>query len=240
MHRLLLAALFLPTHLVVGQYSIQGLDLDGDIVSWYDQTLGDENATILEGSFCNLPNLNTDQNQFFQKSNWTMGEVCYRNQTYKGVQLLYNSYSDLLIIKNVALLYSVAQPTLLNQKSVSKFLIFGRQFVNLQGANTPSEGAGFYELLYSGKHIVFYAKRIKKEYIETGKLVYKEEDRFFIIQDDQFTRFTGRRVLYNMFSDYKTDLKAFSKGMDLRLKSEVGQRNLMLLLAYCDQLLTEK
>lgn len=227
------------THAAIGQYATDQLDLDGDIMSWYDDAIGDEKSPVLEGSYFKLEGVNAKENQYFQSTQWAKGSLNFSGQMFEQVELLYNSHRDLLIIKNKALHYSTTQPTLLNQSKVSAFRIYDRDFVNLSSVLTKGEGTGYYEILFEGSMIQFYAKRKKNEYVRSGKLVYTPEDKYYILYNNDFLRYTSKKLLYKLFPSFKEQIKNKSKVFSTRLKDDEG-KDVSALMEYCNQLITEQ
>lgn len=224
---------------VVGQYAITELDLDGDLAAWYDQAIGVDNQKIFEGSYYDLGSPYVEQNQYFQSGQWTTGTISFDGQIYSDVELLYNSYKDEVIIRNQAIHFSIAQPTLLNQQRVEYFQIYDRWFIHLQDDVPPTSGAGFYERIFDSNTIDFYIKRVKNEYIKSGRLVYEEEDRYYISYQGDYTRFTGKKSLYQLLPNQKNKLKSYGKNLKTRIRQD-GERDIIVLLKYCDSLLSEK
>ena len=224
---------------LIAQYTTQGLDLDGDISTWYDQTVGIEHTKILEGSSYHLRGPHLEENEYYESGEWALGIVGFGGQEYRNLDLLYNSYKDELIIRNPVIHFSIAQPLLLNQQRIDYFQVYDRLFVQIREAPYPPRGAGFYERLYDGRSLSFFAKRIKNDYIESGKFLYKEEDRFYLLYDGQYTRYKSKRTIYRMFPEQKAQLRSLGKKLDTRL-SRGGENNLLQLLEFCDQLVSEK
>lgn len=229
----------ITTHASWSQYAIGQLDLNSDIMSWYDQALSVDQSPVLEGTYFKLEGINSKENQYFQNAQWRRGSVTFACQTYSEVELLYNSHKDLLLIKNQALHFSVTQPTLLNQSKVSRFNILDRTFTKLPQSMTKSFEDGYYEILYEGYKIKFYSKRIKNEYVRSGKLVYLPEDRYYAYYNGEWVKYTNKNLLLNWFTEYKTEIKNRSKELYTRPKDDEG-KDATELIKYCDQLISNK
>ncbi|WP_420582950.1 hypothetical protein [Reichenbachiella sp.] len=221
------------------QYSTVGLDLDGDMAAWYDAAIGPGKSPILEGTFYKLEYTALDETPYFKGAHWAKGELQFNGQSYKGVSLLYNSFKDLLLIRNSALQYSSIQSTLLNQQKVDGFTIHKRQFVHLKDSLVPSYGDGFYEKFYEGDTIQFFIKRIKNEYVRSSKVEFLDEDKYFLFDGHKYVKYAGKNSLYKTFPDLKSSLKSY--GSSLKTKLKRGEEEGMLqLLIHCDKLLMEK
>ena len=224
---------------ISAQYTTAGLDLDGDIVAWYDAAIGQERSTVLEGTFYKLENAALDKNPYFEGAHWTKGELQFNGQSYDQVSLLYNAFKDLLLIRNTALQLSTIEPTLLNQQKVDGFTIHGRQFVHLRDSLAPSFGPGYYEKFYDGDAISFYIKRIKNEYIRAKEIEFVDEDRYFLFDGQKYIKYSAKKSLYKTFPDLKAPLKAYGSSLKTKLKRG-EEKDMIKLLTYCDKLLMEK
>ncbi|MEO9967440.1 MAG: hypothetical protein ABJF11_16700 [Reichenbachiella sp.] len=218
-----------------GQYETAGLDLDGDLSEWYDRALGLESAKIFEGSYYDIGSPYVEQNQYFKGGQWATGTVIFDGQKYDNVDMLYNSFQDQLVVRNIALHFSIAQPTLPNQARIDSFQIHGRRFVHLRGEQVPASGEGFYEHLFDGESIDFFVKRIKNEYIKSSELVYEEEDKHFLYYNGQYIKFSGKNSIYKLNPEHKTAMKKAGQKTIIRLR--LGEEDdLILLLKQFDQL----
>lgn len=236
----LVAALgVVSTRNLSAQYATNGLDLDGDISTWYDAALGQENSPVLEGTFYKLEYAALDKNPYFQGAQWAKSELQYNGQFYSQVSLLYNAYKDLLLIRNTTLQLSSIEPTLLNQQKVDGFMMHDREFVHLKDSLAPSYGPGFYEKFFTGDSISFFIKRIKNEYVRAKEIEFISEDLFFLFDGENYVKYTGKKSLYKNFPTLKTPLKTY--GSQLKTRMHRGEEEGMLkLLNYCDELLTQK
>lgn len=226
-----------PSIDLLAQYTTQGLDLDSDISTWYDLTVGIEHTKILEGSSYHLKSPHLEENEYYKSGEWTSGIVGFDGQEYKNLDLIYNSFRDELIIRNPVLHFSIAQPLLVNQQRIDYFQVYNRHFVHFKDAQPPPRGYGFYERLYDGRSLDFFAKRIKNDYIESGKFIYKEEDRYYLFYNGEYTRYKSKRTIYRLFPEQKAQLKKLKLDTHLR---RGGENNLLQLLKHCDQLVSEE
>ncbi|SMD32275.1 hypothetical protein SAMN04488029_0618 [Reichenbachiella faecimaris] len=231
--------LFLQVSNALGQYAVGDLNLDGDIAAWYDQSVGYKNVPVLEGSFYPLPYIASKQSPYLESNKWSEGQLTFAGEQYNGLYLLYNTYHDLLIIRNRAVQISAIEPTLLNQHKVDEFVIHGHQFIHLKDSVAPGHAPGFYELFFDGQSIDFYIKRIKNEYIKGREIVFQDEDRYFLFDGQQFIKYKGKKSMYKCFPEIKAQMKSYSKSLYMNLKKN-QEEGMLTWLAYGDQLLTEK
>lgn len=231
--------LVLTPRFLFGQYATTGLDLDGDIATWYDRMIGKQNAQVLEGTYYEIKYAALEHHQYFESVHWIDGELVFEGQYFANVSLLYNVFDDVLLIQNKALLLSSIEATLLNQDRVDGFTLAGHHFVNLRDSLSPTLGAGFYELLFDGANIDFYIKRSKSEFIRDNQLSFEYVDKYFLFDGNQFIRYNSKKDLFKHFSEEKNKMKAYGKTLKTNLKK--GEEDGMIKwLEFCDNLLGGK
>ncbi len=219
-----------------GQISIENLNLMGDLESWYDAVVGNENLAVLEGSFYEMPSQSLDQHQVYKKLAWVSGEVYYDGQRYRNIEMMYNSFSDLLIIRNIGMVNLVDQAILPDQQKVMFFKTHGDKFVRFPEARDPNMRKGFYQLLFDGHGINVVVKRSKREMMGTTHVEYLEESRALVGYQGEYVPFKGSRTLYKMFPEHKIEIKKI-------IKTEVGYLDkhdyagLSKVTALCDKLI---
>lgn len=230
---------FLKVSNTQGQYAVDQLDLDGDLHAWYDGAIGDEHSAVLEGSYYALKNLALKDGPYFIDRRWGQGSLTFAGQSYDSASLLYHVSEDVLIVRNQAVSNAFLEPILPNQQKIDGFDIHGHQFVRLEGNEAPARSSGFYEIFFEGDSITFYIKRIKNEYVRGKTLEFVDEDRYYIFDGSDFTRYTGKRTMFKKYPQIKSEMKTYGRTLDVNLRNG-EEKGMLKWLAYCDQLLSEK
>lgn len=221
------------------QISLEDLDLDQDVSSWYDDNSGAELLEIYEGKIFQL-NINiTTRKTFsaFKSAQWIDGTVMFRGKIYEEIPLKYDLFSDQLTVLNVA--GSPLQPIIPNQQDVRYFDLEGDLFQNLPAEGAPEGNAGFYHVLYSSPGIVLLAKYSKRQVVEGKQLEFVRSDKVFLKHGDQFIRVKNKGSFILAFEDYKAEIKSFCSANALKIKP-VNQIDLITLVKYCETLTGSK
>lgn len=217
------------------QISLEDLNLDEDISSWYDDNAGPESLEIYEGKIFQL-NINiTTRRTFsaFKSAQWIDGEIVFRNKLYRDIPLKYDLYSDQLTVLNVA--GSPLHPIIPNQKDIEYFDLEGDLFLNLANENAPEGAGGFYHILYSENEVALLAKRGKRQVVEGRKLEFVTNDKVFIQAGDQYFRVRSKKSFIEAFPNFKSEIKSFSGSRALKIKP-TNEADLLTLIKYCESL----
>ena len=99
--QLLIALISICTFIGQCQYALGNLDLYGDIAERYDKTNSIKNFELFESSQIKPPNLSLISHQFFGDKYWSTESMVFDGQTFHNIQMLYDIYEDLLILRNI-------------------------------------------------------------------------------------------------------------------------------------------
>lgn len=229
---------FLFCFQATAQFSIDNLNLDGNIDKWYNEAVGYENLAFLEGAYYRIEPQNIQNHQFFKSLSWLNGTIAIDGRLFKDVKILYNTYKDVLLALNIGMEVHGVQSIKLNHYRVDSFLIEDAKFINLRGENLPGAGSGFYQKYYDGDKISFYIKRIKMKSSDVETVVYNNNDTKYVLYEGQYFRFNGKKLLYTMFPDKKKRIKKYIKQSPARINRKTDD-GLYELMSYCDQLLLQ-
>ena len=217
------------------QISLDELNLDEDVSSWYDDNAGPELLEIYEGKIFQL-NINiTTRKTFsaFKSAQWIDGDVYFRGKLYQDIPLKYDLYSDQLTVLNVA--GSPLQPIIPNQGDIEWFDLEGDLFRNLPAASAPEAAGGIYHMLYSGKGVALLVKRVKRQVVEGRQLEFVESTKHFIQVGDQFYRLRNKKSFMLAFEANKNEIKSFTASRGLKIKPS-NEADLITLIKYCESL----
>lgn len=155
-----------------------------------------------------------DEHPYFISEDWITGSIQYDRQQYDDISLLYNIYTDQVIIEQSS---STIMVQLIRDK-VQTFSLNGHQFIMLEIKDLPK---GFYDQLCNGKVNVF-AKRIKnfQETISSSQIHrdFIEKSRYYISKDGHYYQVKSKKSVLNVLSDRKRDLNQFIRQNHLRFR----------------------
>lgn len=182
---------------------------------WFDNKIGDENTGIYNGiiykeKFRTLNN----NHKFFLTSQFSKGNIIYNGQPYYNIEMKYDIYEDLLIVKlpNHSE-YFIVQ--LINDK-IDEFSINNNKFLKISGKHEVFFNetiSGFYEISFQSKDLNLFKKHIKsrKERI-VGNFVYskfKDESEHIIFFNDRYYKINSKKYLIKLFPNLKKNIDNF-------------------------------
>jgi hypothetical protein len=234
--------LFIPFLLVsqitVGQnkVAIAGLDLDGDILSWYDQQVGLQNTPLQTGSLNDSERMAKRSHPYFQNVSWVSGTITYREQTYQNVSILYDTYSDQLLVKNSGDFRYSSQPIQLIKDQVSSFSIHGALFEFVSEKIDFFEN-GFFEIMYRGDDMELIRKRTKLVEIDHDAVdTYREDNKYYLRRMETATRIYRKSSIVRQFPEHKKEIRMFIRKNHIQILKPNTELQLKKLIAYCDTL----
>jgi hypothetical protein len=223
------------------QYAINDLDLDGDVIKWYDESSNMTEIQIFEGSIYTISRLSRVTHQFFIDYRWSPGTIVFDGQTFDYIFMLYDVRDDLLLIKNVS--STGGAGIRINQEKIESFSFRDVTFKNLK-SNPPPSGEGIYQVIYEGKQVNLYAKRIKSykvkaEFGEVGHIHFYHSDKYYISYKDEYVSFKGKKAFLTTFKEFKPELKKFIKLNRLKI-AHGNDDDIKKLITYCDKLTSKE
>lgn len=235
--RALFFSLIIPFSIqsVSAQISLEGLNLEGDIEAWYDESRGSENLAIYSGVHFPMAAQTILDHQHYKQFVWLKSDIVMGDQQYHGIDVIYNTYRDLLIIRNPKISNSLNQKILPDQTNIVSFTIEKEKFIRLDADHAPPPGEGFYHVTFEGDTLQLLVKRYKYQNINGRMIEYKERATIFIKHQGGFTKFTGLKSVTNLFPEHKSAIKKYTK-TNLGGWSKKNESVLIRLIQYCDQL----
>ncbi len=179
---------------------------------------------------------------FFDEILWETGSVVYDNQRYDSIEIKYDIYSDLLLIKYIDQQGYIRSIQLYREK-VSAFQIKDHHFVNIREDSLLGYISGYYDLLVPGDRASVLAKR-RKEVNETNTLNSLEyrfviNDILYIRIDENFYEVKNRKSMLKTLSDRKSELKSFMKLNKKRFKKD-HEKKLVEVVKYYNTIVNNK
>lgn len=149
---------------------------------------------------------------------FNLGEIVFNDVKYSGVLLNLNAHKDELHLK----ITTNGKILELDKGLVERFTIGEREYVALIGANAV-EGVseGFYEILYSGKEILF-KKNVKKynerlQSSEQGAYRYfYPSNRYYLLKDGVMLPISSAKQFKKVYKDKKDAISKFIRKNRIR------------------------
>ena len=139
---------------------------------------------IINGTKYTVPLQTSGTHPFYNAGIGAKGNIIFVDQPYFNLTLLYDIYSDELIVQQRRA-NGVHALIKLYKASVESFRIHDHTFRNYQGEKAQKLGmvSGFYDVLYENSVFTLIAKRKKNTHVDMGMVQYENEDQYFFIQN---------------------------------------------------------
>lgn len=170
---------------------------------------------------------------FWGSAGANTGDIIYGGIQYKNVRLLYELFSDVVVI-NIDTDY-----VQLHSDLIEKFSIRGHLFINISkdSADTIGLPPGFYDLLYEGRKVKVlakYSKNIQEEEIMNEKKhVVHSKDKYYVKIGEKYEAAENERSVVKLFDN--EEVRQFIKKSKLSFKSN-KEVALTRIAAYYEQL----
>src|SRR6185437_6676913 len=174
---------------------------------------------------------------FLDVKAFTAGSVYYNGTLYKNVPMLYDTYSD----KVVVLLYNhFSKFSLVNEK-VKSFDFLDHHFVNINADTLNNNSvikSGFYDELYDGKTqvLVRWSKDIQTSTGgQTNESYFNAKKEYFIRKKNIYYSFSGKGSFLSILKDKKKELQQYIKANQINFRKE-PEEAMVKVASYYDHL----
>lgn len=208
----------------------------------FDDAIGIENTEIISGPKYTDPFQTAGTHPFYNSSTGAQGSLTFSGQLYFKLTLLYDIYSDELIVDQLRSTGSHELITLY-KPNVELFRIHGHMFRNYQGveAQNLEITEGFYDVLSENATFSLIAKRKTSTKVEMGRVQYESKDQYlFIRQGKKATPFHGMKDFYQLLGDktLSSELKSFVSSNNLKIKK--SDRDLIATAQRCNTIVNRQ
>jgi hypothetical protein len=162
---------------------------------------------------------------FMDVNGFTPGAVSYDGAYHTGVPMLYDLYSDAVVV----LLYNhFSKYTLLKEK-VKNFDFLDHHFININAdtiAGNSGIKSGYYDELYHGKSTVLVkrAKSIQNSTGGTGVEKYFDSSKeLYLKKGNTYYSVTSQSSLLNILKDKKKELQQYIRTSQIKFRSNPEQ-----------------
>ena len=187
-------------------------------VSLHDSAVKDQLALYNGSLYLGYSYPFSEGTPYFTPAVFSPGDLWYDKQQFRRISLLYDMYTDQLIV-------NLGIDMQLVSDKVDSFSIGDRKVVRLlSGAGI--ETTGFYELLADGKNKLY--SRQKKKINEVASpyegLLHSVEssEHFYLKKGDRYIAISGRNELLDALADQKIPLKQYIKRKKIIFKNRLA------------------
>jgi len=181
-------------------------------------------ARIYNGAEYDFYNPAIQGNAYFHDANhWNTGTVFYDGYNYSNVSLMYDLYTD-----QVIMLYNnrLLKISLLSNK-VSSFDLLGNHFIYIKTDPINNLNTGFYDELYYGKMQVLarYSKSIQTTSDISGNIVsyFNFSKDYYLLKNGRYYKVNSQNSFLDLLKDHKKEIKEFIRANNIKYKDSPEQ-----------------
>jgi len=204
---------------------------------WFDQIVGPENAAIVNGPEYYISFKGHKTHPFYQSPESDRSFVRYGNDLYKNIDLLYDTYLDLLILKCVT--SNAVYYIKLDNNLVQSFDLHGHHFKKYNEGIIARIGT-YFDVLFEENQFAILVKRSKLERLKGSTRYYFEDDVYYILNSGKWIRITGKdSFAKTLHKDQRRELDAFIKSNHINVR-KLKNEDLKKLGTFCYSLKERK
>lgn len=204
---------------------------------WFDQIVSPKNAAIVNGPEYHIAFKGLKTHPFYQSPESERSFARYDNDVYENVDLLYDTYGDILVLK--CLTPNGAFFIKLDEKLVQRFDLHGHHFKKFDEGINAGIGA-YFDVLFEQKQFAVVAKRVKLQRIEGRTRDYFVDDVYYILNNGTWIRITGNGSFYRILKkDQRKELTIFMKSNHINVRKR-NDEDLRKVGAFCYSLNEKK
>jgi len=189
-----------------------------------DSKIGLKNTMLFNGVQSLDPDvtINEKNKYLYSSQDFSVSSIVYENNYYPNVQLKFNVYDDLVLVKiPVENKFSTFQ---LITSRIQKFKIKGTVFENI-GLQSNKNFKGFYENLFENSSITLFKKHKKNvKRILNRRYAYYEfeptDSEYIFRYKGKFYPANSRKELISVFSSQKAEIKKYYRNQRSISRSE--------------------
>lgn len=216
--------------------STNELDIEGDVLTWYDDIVGKSNTVLQTGGLHHAERKANHSHPYFKVILWVDGSLNYRGQEFNNTPLIYDINKDLLITKNTLNLNFSSEPIELIQNQVSSFNLSGSLF-EFYEEEIGNFRKGFFEVLFRGENVEILIKRTKViETTSTGESFYRVSDKYFIKVGERISSIKKRWQVVRKFPEHKKVIRDFIRKNKIQIIKPNTDPQFVKLMEFCDNL----
>jgi len=205
----------------------------------YNDVIG-RNSMIYTGGDYYYVHSGIKGHPFFIDNYWEYGTILYDGERYDSIQVKYDIFKDLLIVRHFGK-DGYLVPIVLYSPKVKEFTLMDHHFIYILEDTLSDFKSGFFDLLYDGEKVKALSKRRKKE-IKGQNIVtqlekeYSLKDKYYIKSGDKYYPANSKSSVLKILSDRKSEVKMFIKKNKSRFRNNY-ERQLIEVAQYYDSIL---
>jgi hypothetical protein len=204
---------------------------------WFDQITYPENAAIVNGPAYHVPFRGLKTHPFYKSAESDRSFIWYDKDLYQHVELLYDSYGDILVLKSVTA--NGALFITLDEKFVLRFDLHGHHFKKFDEGIQAGIGK-YFDVLFEADMFAVVVQRRKLERLNGSTRDYLEDDVYYILDNGKWIRVSGSGSFSKTVNkDQRKELSAFIKSNHLHVKKRKDD-DMRKLGAFCYSLKVRK
>jgi hypothetical protein len=204
--------------------------------SWFDRIVNPKSAAILNGPAYYIAFKGLNTHPFYQSAESDRSFVRYDNDLYKNLDLLYDTYGDILVLKYVT--PNGAFFIELDKNLVQGFDLHHHHFKKF--SDVGSQSSAYVDVLFEAKQFAVVVRRIKIQRIEGRIRNYLEDDVFYIMDHGKSTRVTGAgSFAKTLAKEQRKELAGYIKNNHIKLRKRKDE-DLKQVAAFCYSLKEKK
>ncbi len=187
---------------------------DNKAYTWFDNIIGLENTGLFNGVEYLEKHLTINEKQKYLFSNqYLSGTITYDGQPYYTIDMKYNVYDDLLLVKLKSRDGETAFQ--LHKDLIAGFVLEGHGFINIRNKEAEQAGIyGFYEILADEPDIQLLKKHTKKQKKKLDKQTtyyeFENDDPVFVVAvNSQYFSIRNHRSLIRIFPEHKEEIRKY-------------------------------
>ena len=201
---------------------------------WFDNLVGFENSGIINGPEYFIALQGTNTHPFYGSRDLSLESVVFNGQRYSNVALMYDIYSDILILRHrdkngIFVLIELAK------ENVDGFTLYGHQFKKLSKVSLDGkiQSPQFYDILLDGEVMDLIAKRKKTTHVVGSRPEYQYDEKFYFLKNNELIPITRKKNIYAAFPRSVKSIQEYINKNKLNIRNE---KDLLLISRFCDSL----
>ncbi len=175
---------------------------------------------------------NEINNELYEKnSDFTPGEMVYKNKFYPNLQLRLDLYKEQLITLSPEKHYGIV----LESKDVQKATFYGKTFIWYDPIKAKDLKSGFYMQLHKGDSLILLCKIYQSLNKGLTSSNFNSKTNFYLSFKGDYYTVKNKKSFTKIFPQFKNQINQFVKEHKLEFGSD-SERSLTLLAQYCESL----
>jgi hypothetical protein len=203
----------------------QERSVETEFYNWFDEIIGRENTAIFNGvEYVEKHVMINEKHKFFLTSLFKPGTIYYEGQTFYNVNMKYNIFEDLIIVR-LPRTAGGEDSFQLHSEKVQGFDIDGHKFLNITSENEKSGMTGIHEIIYETEEIKLLKNHVRKIFLKRdSSYPYHEFNNpgagYAIYSNGEYNTLQNRRDILRFFPGYENIIKDYYKDQSKLQKSD--------------------